>query len=291
MPMIVDPSAPEITPPESAVSPDGWLTATVDAPNAGVVLAVNYTAGTPLADAADVRKVRIVRQDPGAAAVPVRSADTAWAIEGSGTAYDHEAPLGVGVAYTAVPIYADGSTGPSSSVAVTIPEPSPPADVWIKSVDNPSLSARVTVVTWPNLQWAARGDQAGVMDSRYPAAVQDQYAASTSEMSIDAEGSAILALEELLTTPGVRLIQTRPGYFRKDMFVVFGDVAQGVDAKPDGARTYTVALTEVARPDTVGQPLRMPGWSYDVLADLYATYSAVASSFDDYASLSVNGAV
>jgi hypothetical protein len=118
MPMIVDPLAPHVTPPEVVTSPDEWLRASIDTTWAGVVLGVDYTAGTPLADVADVMHVRIVRTDPGAAApVPVRSADTAWAVEGVGAAYDHEAPLGVGVVYTATrDPTPTAALGPSSSV-------------------------------------------------------------------------------------------------------------------------------------------------------------------------------
>jgi hypothetical protein len=289
MPMIVDPSAPHITPPTPAVSPDGWLTASVDATYAGVLLGVDYTAATPYGDAADVRKVRIMRTDPGAVPVPVRSADTAWAIEGVGAAYDHEAPLGVAVVYTATPILVDGSEGPSSSVSVTVDEPEAPADVWIKSLDEPGLSARVTVTSWPQLQWASRIDSADVAGSRYAATAQDVYAAAASEISIDAEGSQIEVLRELLTTPGVRLLQTRGAARRPDQFVLFASPAEAVDTTPDEARTFTASVQEVARPDTAGQPMRMPGWSYDILAANYATWDAVASTFASYQQLATNG--
>jgi len=289
MPMIVDPSAPHITPPTPAVSPDGWLTASVDATFAGVMLGVDYRAATPYTHAADVRKVRIMRIDPGQPAVPVRSADTAWAIEGVGSAYDHEAPLGVAVVYTATPVLVDGSSGPSSSVSVTVNEPDPPADVWIKSLDEPGLSARVTVTSWPQLQWASRIDAADVAGSPYAATSQDVYAAAASDISVDAEGSQIELLRQLLTTPGVRLIQTRGSARRPDQFVLFGDPAEALDTTPDGARTFTASVREVARPDTAGQPMRMPGWSYDLLAAGYGSYDAVAATFSSYQQLATNG--
>jgi hypothetical protein len=289
MPMIVDPSAPHITPPTPVVSPDGWFKASVDALYAGVVLAVDYTAGTPYADAADVRKVRITRTDPGLLAVPVRSADTAWAIEGVGAAYDHEAPLGVAVVYTARAILADGSDGPVSSLAVTVPEPDVPADVWIKSVDDPGLSARVTVTSWPQLQWESRIDTADVVGSRYAATAQDVYASAGSDISIDAQGDQIEALRTLLTTPGVRLIQTRSVNRRPDQFVLFATPAESVDTTPDAARTFTAAVREVERPGTEGQPLRLPGWSYDHVTAQYASYSAVDSTFGSYLALATNG--
>jgi hypothetical protein len=290
MPMIVDLSAPPVVPPTPAVSADGWLTATLDPAYAGAVLDVDYTAGTPLADAVDVRRVRITRLDPGATGpVPVRSADQAWAIEGVGVAFDHEAPLGVAVTYSAVPEYDDGTTGPTSQVTITVVAPSPPADVWIKSLDTPGLSALVIVTSWPTLQWTARTDTAQVEGNRYVATSQDVYTASVSEITIDAEGGAIQTVRELLTTPGVRLMQTLAGYHRPDQYVIFGDVSEEIQATPTRGRTFTAGVTEVARPDTAGQPLRLPAWSYTEVAASYATYDAAGAAYSSYASLATDG--
>jgi hypothetical protein len=290
--MIVLPGAPPVVPPSPAVSADGWLTAVLDPAWAGVTLGVNYTAGTALGRAADVRQVTITRQDPGGATpVTVRSADPAWAIEGVGVAYDQEAPLGVAVTYSAVPLYADGTTGPVSSVSVTLAAPTPPADVWIKSVDTPGLSVRVTVTSWPQLSWSARIDQSSVMGSAYPVAAQDVYSAAASDIILDADGAAIEQLRTLLTTPGVYLLQTGPGAHRPDRYCMFSDPAEAIDTTPDGTRTFTASLIEVDRPDTAGQPLRLPDWSWDILAGRYATYDAADAAYSSYAALATNGAV
>ncbi|MFE4691272.1 hypothetical protein ACFRH6_14580 [Streptomyces sp. NPDC056749] len=289
MPMIVDPSAPLIEPPERVTSPDGYLTAIIDTTWAGVVLSYDATDG-PSPDT--IRRVRIVRQDPGAReAVPVRSADPAWALDGVGTAYDHEAPLGVAVVYTATPLYADGTAGEPSALAVTVPAPPPgPRDVWVKSLDEPGLSAQVTVTSWPELSWAARIDSAAVQGSAFPVTSQDVYAAPASTITIDAEGDQIEVLQQLLITPGVRLLQTRPDYHRPDQFVLLSDVQQAMDSTPTEPRTYQAALAPVGRPATAGQPMRMPGWSYDELARRFATSNAAVASYSTWASLSTDGA-
>ncbi|MFJ8760851.1 hypothetical protein [Streptomyces cyaneofuscatus] len=286
--MIVDPGAPLVEPPARVTSPDGYLAAIVDEVWAGVVLSYD---GAALADGDDIRWVRIVRQDPGALEpVPVRSAAPAWAIGGVGTAYDHEAPLGVAVIYTATPVYADGSAGPTSALAVTVPAPPPgPGDVWIKSLDEPGLSVRATVTSWPELTWEARLDSATVQGSAYPVAAQDVYTAAASAITIDAEGDQIEALLQLLTTPGVRLIQTRPDYHRRDQYVLLSGVQQTIDTTPTDARSYQASLTQVGRPATAGQPMRMPGWSYDHLPVRYATSDAVVGSYSSWASLSTDG--
>jgi hypothetical protein len=164
--------------------------------------------------------------------------------------------------------------------------------VWIKSLDDPGLSARVRrdrVAV--DCQWASRVDSTDVAGSRYPAAAQDVYASAESSIVLDAEDSEIEVVRTLLLTPGVRLIQTRPDYHRPDQFVMFSSAEESVDTTPDGARTFTAGVKEVARPDTSGQPLRIPGWSWDALADSFGTWDAVAASYTSWASLSVNGAV
>lgn len=295
MPMIVDPSAPQVTVPATVTSPDGWLSAAVDSAWAGVYLAVNYAApaaGAPYAGAADVRQVRVTRQDPRAAApVPVRSADRAWAVAGTGRAYDHEAPLGVAVVYAATPLLADGTEGPTSAVAVTVPAPVGWSDVWIKSLDTPGTSVLAHVVEWPTLAWSSRTDTAAVLGSPYPVAALDAFAASTSTMRINVEPDDIPGFKALVLTPQVLLVQTLPEYNRPDQYAILGDLSEDADATPEQGRIYTVAVTEVNRPDTAGQPLRLPAWSWDALAAQFATWDAVAASYSSWASLSINGAL
>ncbi|WP_229867799.1 hypothetical protein, partial [Streptomyces chryseus] len=200
MPMIVNPSAPQPAPPARVTSPDGWFAAIVDAPWAGVVLSVDYTAGTPLAGAGNVRQVRIMRTDPDGTIVPVRSADPAWAIEGVGGAYDHEALLGVAVIYTATPIYANGSTGPSSALSVTVPAPpaGEDADLWIKSIDEPGLSTRCMIVSWPGPVSAGRQDTADVAGSPYKALAYDTHAAETWQVVVDVPPERVDRMRALL---------------------------------------------------------------------------------------------
>ncbi|SFK72888.1 hypothetical protein [Streptomyces pini] len=296
MPMIVDLSAPQVTPPERTTSPDGWLAAVVDEAWAGVTLAVDYTASVPLADAASVRQVRITRLDPGAAGpVPVRSADPAWAVEGVGTAYDHEAPLGVAVVYTAVPVYADGSEGPSSSLAVTVPAPEAGADddLWLKSLDEPGLSARCMVVSWQSPTSAARQDAVDVAGSPYRALAYDEHGAETAQVVVDVPPERVEQVRELLRS-GVLLAQVRPGYLTPDRFFVPGEITGPTPTgKLGSSEGYQFGFTiePIARPDTAGQPLRLPGWSWDHVAAQFATWDEVAAAYSSWAALSTNGVV
>jgi hypothetical protein len=294
MPMIVDPAAPQITPPDRITSPDGWFAAIVDPLWAGVVLSVDYTAGTALPGAGDVMRTRIVRQvSAGAEPVAVRSGDTAWAVEGVGTAYDHESPLGVGVVYTATPIYADGSTGPSSNLAVTVPAPEPgeDRDLWIKSLDEPGLSMRAMVVDWSGPTSAARQDTADVAGSPYVAVAYDEHAAEAVQVVVDVPPEDVDRMRELLRS-GVLLAQARPGYLFPDAFHVPADITgptpTGKLGSSEGYR-FGWTIEPVARPDTAEQPMRLPSWSWDKVAEQFATWDAVAASYPSWASLSTNG--
>lgn len=294
MPMIVYPTAPPITPPEEVVSPEGWLTAVLDATWAGVYLAVDFTAGEdPLDDVTDVLKVRITRQDPGAAApVPVRSGDLAWAVEGVGAAYDHEAPLGVGVVYTATAQYADGTWGEPTSLGITVPAPAAGAmkDLWIKSVETPGLSLRAMIVDPQGTTSAGRQQTATRSGSPYTAVAYDTAGAPARQVTVDVPPEQVAQMRELLRS-GVLLAQVRPAYLWTDAFFVPNDVAEeatGLLGSSNGFR-FTFDIVPIERPDTVDQPMRAPGWSYDLLAQQYATYDAVEAGYATYLELATDG--
>ncbi|MFD5838228.1 hypothetical protein ACFWHV_32465 [Streptomyces collinus] len=244
----------------------------------------------------DIMRVRIVRQDPGAAEpVPVRSADPAWAIEGVGAAYDAEAPLGVGVVYTATAIYADGSTGPSSSLAVTVPAPEPgdERDLWIKSVDEPGLSMRAMVVDWQAPTSAGRQDTANVAGSPYVAVAYDEHAAEVYSVVVDVPPEDVDRMRELLRS-GVLLAQARPGYLFPDAFHVPADISgptpTGKLGSSEGYR-FGWTIQPTSRPATAEQPMRLPSWSWDTLAEQFGSWDAVETSYSSWASLSTNGVV
>lgn len=293
--MIVYPGAPPVTAPEEVTSPEGWLTAVIDPAWAGVYLAVDYTAGdTPLDDVADVLKVRITRADPGTdAPVPVRSADLAWAVEGVGAAYDHEAPLGVAVVYTATPQYADGAWGETTALGLTVPAPSAGQhrDLWIKSLDLPGLSLRAMIVDPQGTSSAGRQETASRSGSPYTAVAYDTAAAPARQVTLDIPPEQVPQMRELLRS-GVLLAQVRPGYLWPDQYFVPNDVGE----KPSGRLgssngfQFTFDVVPVERPATEGQPMRAPGWSYGILAAQVVTYDAVAAGYGSYLELATNGA-
>ena len=249
------------------------------------------TSGEPWQD---VRKVLISRTDPGAAAVGVRSGDTAWAIEGVGQAYDHEAPLGVAVSYTARPQFADGTWGDASSLGLVVPAPEPAQtkDLWLKSLDTPGLSMRVMLLKPQGTTSSARMETAARTGTAFTAVAYDTAAAPSETVSVDVLAEDIEQFR-LLIRSGVLLAQVRPGYRIADRFFVPGDVSEMPTGKLGATGGYTVTfdIVPIERPSSTGQPMRAPAWSYDALAEAFATYDAVTASYATYAALATNGAV
>jgi hypothetical protein len=250
---------------------------------------------TAAPNAADILKVRITRQDPGAGApVPVRSGDLAWAVEGTGQAYDHEAPLGVAVAYTATPQYADGTWGPPTSLGLVVPAPAPAQtkDLWLKSVEEPGLSMRVMHGPPQGTTSSGRQETAARSGSPYTAVAWDTASAPAEPVTVDVLAEDIEQFRRLIRT-GVLLAQVRPGYRVPDRYFVPGDVTEKPTGKlgVTGGYTVTFDITPMERPDTVGQPMMMPGWTYDDVAEAFASYDAVTATYPTYAALATNGAI
>ena len=277
MPIVVDPSYTPPPPPTVVTSPDGILTATVDTTHAGVLLTANYSTDPTVA------KVRFLRGDGTA----VRSGDTAWAPGGWANAYDHEAPLGVGVSWYAVPIGFDGTEGtPSALVAVEIPAPE--WGLWIKPVLDPGASMLIEVLagTRPHARRARNafsdvpGASLGVAswDRRGPIEMQAQLRTATPAESV--------ALSELLDS-GPLLIQPAPRYALPGIYALAGDEAWDYenDAQGTGRRVWSLPFTEIARPATLDAPLLIPGRSWDQVAAGYASYDDLAAQVESYNAL------
>ncbi|MFJ2848331.1 hypothetical protein [Streptomyces rubiginosohelvolus] len=245
------------------------------------------------AAAATIMRARITRVGPGGGdPVPVRSGDTAWAVGGVGTAYDHEAPLGVPVAYTATPLYADGTEGAPSALSVTVPAPVPGTrDLWVKSLDEPGLSLRVMLTTRPEPASAGRQSSADILGSSYRALAYDTHGAETRQVTVDVPPGRVDAMRRLLRA-GVLLAQVRPGYLWPDAYFVPADIAGPTPTGRLGASggyLFTFTIEPIGRPATAEQPMRMPNWSWDTVAQQFGTFDAVVGSYPTWAALSTNG--
>lgn len=278
MPIIIDPSLPEPTPPTVVTGPDGVLTATVDAANAGVLLVADFTAMSP-----QPTRARFYRNNPDGTTVLVRSGDPARAPGGTAVAYDDEAPLGVGVSWYAAPMAtADSVEGaPCDAVALEVPAPAGGVNdpgTWAKCLDDPNLSRQIKVQSWPEFDYDQGVASTRPLGSSFPVAdLTYPGGSATGTLTVlvadEAEETAVRAV----FASGVVLTQSRPDYNRADRYWL----ATGVKVSRISPRvqvTYrslAVDLQQVDRPDTAGQKLRIPGRSYADRLAAYPTFDTV----------------
>ena len=275
MPIIVDPTFIPPAGPTTVVSPDGYLTATLDAPWAGVRLVADFsTLGS------DIEKVAFFRDGQ-----PVRSGDLAWAPGGVAVAYDHEAPLGVVSSWSAVAYFRGGdSPGSTSTPALLVPLPDGGAKLaWLKSVDTPSASLRVKILEFREAGRDPRASLQPVIGSAYPTGTRDTLTGLAATLTVrtdtQAEYDALLALLDtqwmLLQTPDWMGIPA-------DLYcMATGPMAAsrlGGHTLGWAQRAWDIPLVQLDRPATVDAPLLIPGVTWDSVAATYATWDALTAA-------------
>lgn len=287
MSIVIDPSIAPPAPPAEAVSPDGILTARRDDAYAGVYLIADYTAAPVLP-----QRVRFVRVGTDGTVAEVRGGDAAWAPGGLAVAYDHEAPLGAASVWFAYPVDTSGAAGaPSEGVALAVPEPNVPRDVWLKSITDPGLALRVVVLAWPQLEYTERQERFDVLGSPAPVMRVDAWSLPTSTMTIETQTLAErAALRSLLTVGTTVLIQTRAEYGREDTYWVPGKLSETMPGDAgDAHRTWEIPVTAVDRPPTIDAPLRIPGRSYADSAVPWPTYADRTATGQTYHAVTTGG--
>lgn len=282
MPFAIDLSSLDLPPiPTGATSPDGLISATII--GSGVFLRANYSLSA-IPALHRPRHIRFYRAD-GEALVRVRSGDPAFAPGAVAHAYDDEAPLGQISIWYAEPLDAALQSTPlrarSEGVALQLSEPGGGPDdpaTWIKSLEDPAVSMQVHVANWPETTFASRAYVNTVLGRPTPAIVADVRAGATSQLQV----LTLTQLEReafwrLLSSGQVMLTQSRTEFGRQDRYWLFGDVTESRPSILATApqRLWTIPVTEIERPDTASQPMRLIGRSY---ADRLATYPSYADA-------------
>ena len=280
MPIVVNPGF--VWPPETepVTSPDGHITAIVDPSHAGVLLRANFDDSVPDTPATPgtVAKVRFERQD----GTVVRSGNPAWAPGGYAHAYDHEATLGGGTLWRAVPIHFDGTEGtPSDYVGAVIPGLTD-GWAWLKPVYDPEKSMLLKVEP-PNLSYDGRVETTSITGAPRPAATWDVLEGFTTQLRSlirekDVEEKLMALLDE-----GPVLAQFPACAGLPDFYFIRGKLdLEHVHWDGYPWRRYQWDVTQIDRPDTTDSPLRIPGLSYDTVARDWTTYDQLAATVTSY---------
>ncbi|MYR43069.1 hypothetical protein [Streptomyces sp. SID5910] len=192
----------------------------------------------------------------GQAAQPVRgwAGDlTAQTITGdSAVITDYETPLGVPVQWRIRIEAPSGSVGSYSYTSDPITLDADPTSVWLKDPGLPQRSCRVTVGTpMPTWKQDARQSVSTVRGRRLPIVISDARGGRTGDLTVITETvDEVAALDWVLSSGSVLLLQWPPGWGENDMYVSVGDVSAApiVDFAEFRDRTWVLPLTEVDRP-------------------------------------------
>jgi len=183
---------------------------------------------------------------------------------------DYEAPLGVPVSYYAEARNASNIVIASrSSAAVTLA----PGNVqygWLKDPGNPLRNMRVMIAKAPDWQLPISQTVHRVRGASAPIVLSDVRGTPEGDLTVFTQTDSERAgLRELLKPGSTLLWQAAPGMGEEDVYVSVGaaSLPRGGGIASDPWRTWTLPLTQVAQPVSVGVASSAGRTGYDVLAE------------------------
>ncbi len=255
MPIIVVGAIVEPVDPTEAESPDGVLHVWSDPAYGGVKMRATFSV-----IGLSPERVAFIRIDD----TSVRGSDPAPAIGSIAHGYDHEAPLGSPATYYAIAYdAAEVEIGRSSTVAIEIPEPKGEFDLWVKSLEAPSLSLLLSArVPGPVIGDAGRLSLVTAQGSRYPGGSHDRRVAAPLELVARLPTVAQRRRWYELIDSGPVFVQMRNAYGEPDFYALVGDSShQMLVTMSDPRRDVTFTLNPIRRPPTVDSAPIMPGYT------------------------------
>lgn len=252
MVIMVAPGTVNPPPTSTATSPDGRLRATLDIARGGVWLDAAFP---PSADQPEW--VRFYRQDQ-----PVIGGSPVWAVCGEATAFDHYAPVEGASFWRAEAIRRNGSVM-AVSQPVGMASPGMDACAWLKSLENPTLSMRVHLLTPAHdIVDEARLQVSTPPGSARPTGTWDVRVEQTRTYRFKTENAGQHQQMRRLLDAGPLLIQLDPAMAEPDQWMIAGRSVQSYATDlpmHDPARWWTVDFQPWTEPDPEGQPTRAPG--------------------------------
>lgn len=165
---------------------------------------------------------------------------------------DYELPLGVPVQWRVTLTAPAGTLGSFSYTSDPVTLLADETSVWLKDPGLPQRSCKVVVATpMPTWRQEARQGVSQVRGRRLPVVISDVRGGRTGDLTVITETTADReALEWVLSSGNVLLLQWPPGWGETDMYVSVGDISAApvVPYADFHDRTWTLPLTEVDRP-------------------------------------------
>jgi hypothetical protein len=183
---------------------------------------------------------------------------------------DYEAPLGTDVYYYAEARNSSGTVVSTRATDTVQLDPGDPQYAWLKDPGNPLRNMRVLVAKGPDWQRSIAQTAHRVRGRRDPVVLSDVRGSLEGDLAIYTESDDQRhALHYLLDPGSILLWQAAPGHGVSDMYVAVGAIteARGGGVASDPFRQWTLPLTQVAMPTTVGVASSAGRTGYDVLAE------------------------
>lgn len=205
----------------------------------------------------------------------VRGLDNAVAPGGIGKGYDHEAPLGSAVVYSAS---LSNGYGTLSSLTASATITAPTGSIWLKHLRTPAISVSAVVRDLPTIENDIPTGILSVLGARFPAAQGDAEKGDTGTISILTDTAAKRqALSALLTAGGAGpyLMQMPSAWDEPDRYVMILNRSRARLTRPgaDPYRITSLPFVQVARPATAGSRVAIPGKSYADSSSALPLYS------------------
>lgn len=280
MPIVVTAVVPQV-PSTDAQTADGRFRATQMPASAGVFLKADYSdlLGVVGYNFVSPFTVTFWRTTADGTTSIVRGGISVGQYGAIVHAYDDEVGFGQLVTYWASTPLMDGSTIETDKVIVQTWEPdggftSP--GVWIKNLENPSLSVPARCIDWSTGSWSSRNSTSDIWGSAAPAVVTDVRKSYNTQMVIltkdEDEYQALLAAinASVVYIVGLERHRRRTGYY------LVGDVSPSRISKAYSSYdAWTVILTGMERPATAAASLVVPDRSYGDRLRNYGKYSQI----------------
>lgn len=258
MPVVVGPTP--TTPSTPVLSADLVLTVTPRPEWAAVLVKVDFTKSLSSSVAATVWTTSVTRSD----GLTIRGLDRLVAPRGVCVGWDQEFPTGTAATWTAR-AYSRAGTLVATSASVSVNLPRTTNRAWLKPLNQPRLTRQIEIRAYP--EWSDDAPMAvqWAVGARYPSVALDKRRSATGQLTVTCRDKASeLGLIATSDVGGVFLLQPSVVSTEPDVFVVLGarKRARQFEQSMMPQRTFTFDITEVARPDTTGSSIPIPGLTF-----------------------------
>jgi hypothetical protein len=278
MPVVVPSAAPVTGATTDATSFDGRIRAIDDPAFGGVRIKLDYSVD--LTSWSNPFQCTVYRQHKDGSVYTVRGGDPYLNYAAKGWLYDAEAPLGQPVSYYAVPIAADRTTGVQSASASIVT--SAPAggyqhpDMWLVNLEDPSSSVQARGTSTLSGNYNGRNDKQTILGSPYPAVTPDARSGLGTSVSVLTAGPTEFAAMQTLLKQNV-IMRKSSLWERPDGYFTVDDVSYTAQASGTGRGLYVwqLGMVEVGRPNTYGQTVSSPAFTFAKALQQAPVFSAV----------------